>query len=233
MTRLLLALSLLLSLAGCKDRAAEAQAARAAAMQRAQLAAAEQARLYEAARSGGQWELAKAYADVLLADYAGTQAADRVAATAADTASRAKLAYHTRRLAGLWTYHVQPVDQGEQRSGFLYAGVPSPAVQAEPPRVRLVLRKHPDWGTSVYLLLDTGEFDCPKGCTVGIAFDGDEPKRYAATKPKENLQALFVDDDAAFLQAMQQAKTVVIGVASGGRPLQLAFEVGGYDPARL
>lgn len=221
---LLLAVS---ALVGCKDRAAEEQAARAAAAQRAETAAAEQARQYEAARGAGQWELAKAYADVLQADYAGTQAAQRVAATAADTAARAKAAYETRRLVALWTYHAQPLAKGEQRSGFIYAKAPAS------PRVRLVLRKHPEWGQSVYLLIDAGEFDCPKGCSVGIAFDDGAVKKFAATKPKENLQALFVEDDKAFLKAMRQAKTVTIEAVSAGKPLQPTFEVAGYDPARL
>ncbi|MFC4729565.1 hypothetical protein [Coralloluteibacterium thermophilus] len=226
MRRIPVALAAVLVLAGC-DREAEREAMRQAALQRAEAAAAQQAAQYEAARAEGNWSLAKSYSDVLLADYPNTEAAAAVTATVEEVRARAAAEREARRLEALWTYHVEPVSGGEQRTAYLYASEPAQ------PRVRVILRRHPEWGQSVYLLIDEGEFDCPPGCRVRIAFDDAEPRAFAANKPRENLQALFVEDDAAFIRGLRGAGQVTIEARHAGEPLVLRFEVGGYDPARL
>ena len=71
----LLALALL---AGCKDREAEAAAQAAALAQANEQAAAEAERGFEAAVADGNWALAKAQGDILLAKWPTTEAAERV-----------------------------------------------------------------------------------------------------------------------------------------------------------
>ncbi|MBS7458800.1 hypothetical protein [Coralloluteibacterium stylophorae] len=215
-----------LALGAC-DREAEREAARQAAAQRAEAAAAQQAAQYETARSERNWGLAKSYGDVLLADYPNTAAAAAVAESLPEVREKAQAERETRRLEGLWSYHLEQVEGGLQRAAVIEAGQP------RSPRVRMVLRRHPEWGQSVYLLLDTAEFDCPPGCTVDVAFDGGEAAAFDARKPEENLQALFVEEDARFMEGLAGAKTVTIDTASGGRPLHLVFEVAGVDLARL
>lgn len=217
----------LLALAAC-DREAEREAARQAAAQRTEAAAAQQAQQYQAARDEGNWRLAKAYSDVLLADYPATDAAAAIADTVEDTRRRAEAERETQRLALLWSYHDEAVDGGRQRSAYVYASDPAR------PRVRVVLRRHPEWGQSVYLLIEEGEFDCaPAGCSVRIAFDDAAPRAFDASKPEENLQALFVEDDARFIAALEPASTVTLEARHAGEPLVLRFEVGGYEPERL
>ena len=65
-----------LALAACQGQDPEAAAAAQAAAR--EQAAEEAARGFDAAVSAGEWELARAHGDVLLADYPGTAAARRV-----------------------------------------------------------------------------------------------------------------------------------------------------------
>ena len=70
-------------------------AARVAANEQA---AEEAARGFDAAVSAGEWELARAHGDVLLADYPGTAAAERIAPQHAEIVARADTAREDRRL---------------------------------------------------------------------------------------------------------------------------------------
>src|SRR5262249_56663143 len=102
-------------------------------------------------------------------------------------------------------------------------------------RIRLVLRVHPKWGRSVYLLLDNAKFDCSKGCaTLPVRFDEAQPQRMKATIPPTGEPALFIDDDKGFIAKMQKAKTVSIDATiKGAGPKTFVFEVGGYDASKI
>ena len=101
--------------------------------------------------------------------------------------------------------------------------------------MRLVLRQHPKWGQSVYLLLDDAKFDCRKGCaTLPVSFDGATAQRMQATVPPTGEPALFIDEDKAFIAKLQKAQTVAVTATIkelGEKTME--FEVGGYDPAKL
>lgn len=227
--------ALMVALAGCGDGApppptleeqTEAQAAEAAA-------------LYQQLRQLGRMEQAELAGRNVLEKYPDSAAAAEVRQTYEALRSEVEQTRETGRLAGLWVYHAVPEGDGSvntatiQRSG-------DPAIDpAEPDAdlgegVRLVLRRHPEWGQAVYLLIANGDFDCAEeGCTASVAFDQAEASDWEATVSREGpLPALFIEDDEPFIEALQQAATVHIEAPLAAEPARaLHFEVGGFDRA--
>lgn len=205
------------------DPAVAAKAARDAA-------AAKEGALYDQMRQSGSWDIATSLGNEVLAKYPGTPAAAHVQQTIQD--SRAKSAANARahRLAALWSYTATAEDGGTQYA----AAIATQAPIAKDARLRLVLRQHPKWGRSVYLLLDNATFDCKGGCaTLAVGFDGAKAQRMKATIPPTGEPALFIDDDKAFIAKMEKAQTLAIDVKLKGEGAKTAtFEVGGFVAAR-
>ncbi len=235
-SRLAAALALAALLAGCgpspEERAAEAAAAEALRLAQREDAAVLAERQYEVAKAERDIALAAAHAEVIIAEFAGTATAARVAADAAPLIERARAEREAARLAALWTYHALP---NPDAGGIVYSGYAYALREPSRPHAKLVLRRAPDWGQSVYLVLDEPhQFDCPPGCRVRIAFDDAPPAAWAARKPEENLQALFIEDDARFVRAIAGgAQRVSVEVSQGGEPRTLVWEVGGFVMERL
>jgi hypothetical protein len=145
-------------------------------------------------------------------------------------------AAEARRLAALWDYQSVAVEGGVQKSASIYSRtVPVEEGELAPiADARLVLRDHPSWGLSAYLVLTQSRFDCGKPCAMEIAFDDQPPKRFAGKQADTGTgPALFINDDGAFLEALKRAKLVRITLPKGsGLVSTLKFEVGGYDPSR-
>ncbi len=223
-----------LLLAGCGPSGNDEAVTRAAADRQAREAGAnELARNYDQARAAGQYELAQAYANQLLHDAPGTVAAREVQATLADTGVRVDEARDKRRLEKLWFYNVEPMEGGGDgvvQSAATYATRDANKDNAP---VRLVLRRHPKWGRSVYLVLDRGEFDCAKGCKVAIKFDDSAAQMFSATKSDLNKQAMFIDDEQTIRDKLESIRVITIDVSIGGKPRTLSFEVGGFDRVQL
>ena len=220
---------------GCSDRAQQ-QAAAHAEVQRVEnaTAAAALARNYDQARAGEQWDLALAYASELQHLAPNSVPAHEVQATLADTSTHADEVRDRRRLAALWAYNLESINYGTDGvvvSASLYSD--SKTDPAGAPRVRLVLRRHPQWGRSVYLVLDKGEFDCAPGCKVSIRFDDQPPRDFAATKSKQNRSALFIDDEAALRNALDKIRVITINTRFADTTRLLRFEVGGFDRVQL
>ena len=98
---------------------------------------------------------------------------------------------------------------------------------------RLVLRRHPQWGESVYLLSERGPFVCAEPCQVTFQVDG-ETRTVPGEIPSTGEHAVFVEDFAWFAAHLADAKIVSFDVQlrdAGAKTL--AFEVGGYDPATI
>lgn len=208
---------------------AQQQASQRAAMARQDLEARanDLARNYDQARTAGQYELAQAYGNQLLHDAPDTVAAREVQATLADTGMKVDEARDKRRLEKLWSYNVEPVEGGGD--GVVHTAAIYAMPDAGNAPVRLVLRQHPKWGRSVYLVLDNGEFDCPPGCQVQIKFDDEASRPFKATKSSENRQAMFIDDEKTLRQALDAYRVITIATSVGGKPRSLSFEVGGFD----
>ena len=228
-------LAALLPLTACQDREAQA-----AAQAQAQAAAAEEQaeageRDFEAAIAIENWALAKAQADVLLARYRDTAAAERVRAKFDDVAAKGEAVREDARTQALWTYNTANVEGGEQLSAAIYAKDAIDVDGTGAKRVQLIFRDHPSWGRSSYLVLQAGDFDCYPGCRVSVRVDEDTPQRMAANRPQtDEAIAMFIDDERALWRLLDGAKTVSIEfpVKAGGTRTAV-FEVAGLDRAKL
>jgi hypothetical protein len=223
-----------LAVAGCNDQAQREAAQHAETLRlEQQTAASELARNYEQARTAEQWDLALNYATQLQHLAPNSVPAHEVQATLADTGIHADEQRDNRRLAALWAYNIEPVNYGTDGvlvSAYLYS---DPKTDAGGSPVRLVLRRHPQWGRSVYLVLDKGEFDCAPGCKVSIRFDDQTAREFSATKSKQNRQALFIDDERTVRDMLDKIRVIMINTRVGGAPRVLRFEVGGFDRVKL
>ena len=194
--------------------------------------AAQEAALYEQMRASGSWDIALTLGNEVVGKFAGTQAAAQVQATIGEVRAKGEAQANQKRLARLWVYTATPEAGGTQYA----AAIPSKnALGGGGAKVRLVLRQHPKWGQSVYLLLDDAKFDCHKGCaTLPVSFDGAPAQHMKATIPPTGEPALFIDDDKGFIAKLQKAQTVAVtATIKGLGEKTLEFEVGGYDPAKL
>lgn len=222
-----------LAAAGCnrEQRLAEQAAAQAAA---AEDAAKQAEGAFDAAVAEGNWQLAKAQGDVLLARYPTTEAAARVEPRLAEVAARAEAAREERRLAGLWLYQAQPAGKGEQRTALIQAKDAIEVGGVQTP-VKLVFRDHPEWGRSSYLVMEAGDFDCYGSCKVAVSLDGAAAKPMAAYRPDtDEAIAMFINDDRALWKLAQDAKTLEIEFPvkpDGAR--KVLFEVAALDPDRM
>lgn len=228
-----LVLLLCVVLAACEGQDPQANAAAQAAAR--EQAAEEAARGFDAAVSAEEWELARAHGDVLLADFPGTAAAERVAPQHAEIVARADAASTARRLESLWSYQSLPVDGGEQRSASIRARDDIDVDGSGPGPVQLIFRDHPDWGRSSYLVLKAGDFDCRGGCDVQVAVDDAAPRAMDASRPDtDEAIAMFIEDEAALWALSREADVIAIEfpVVAGGTRTAV-FEVGGLQGGRM
>jgi hypothetical protein len=203
----------------------------AAAKADADAKANKQLALYDQMRTSGSADIAVNLGDEIVKTYPNTAAAAQVSKTLGDLRDKATRETESKRLARLWVYNSVPEAGGTQFS----AAIPSKQSLPGNARIRLVLRQHPKWGQSVYLLLDNATFDCSKGCaTLPVAFDDAPAQRMKATIPPTGEPALFIDDNKGFIARMEKAKTVSIDVTikNIGAKTEI-FEVGGYDASKM
>jgi hypothetical protein len=193
--------------------------------------AAKEAALYEQMRASGSLDVALTLGNEVTTKFAGTQAAAQVQQTLGEVRAKGAAQANEKRLVRLWTYTATPEAGGTQYA----AAIGSRNALGANAKVRLVLRQHPKWGQSVYLLLDNAKFDCRKGCaTLPVSFDGAPAQRMPATIPPTGEPALFIDDDKGFIAKLQKAQSVAITATVkdlGEKTME--FEVGGFDPAKL
>lgn len=231
---LLLSLALL---AGCKDREAEAAAQAAALAQANEQAAAEAERAFEAAVADGNWSLAKAQGDILLAKWPTTEAAERVRPRHEEARAKGAAENEARRVAALWSYQSQAVDGGNQLSAAIYAREPLDVDGSGAKPVRLIFRDHPDWGRSSYLVLPGGDFAkaCYRSCSVTVTIDDQPPEKMSANRPKtDEAIAMFIDDEKTLWRLTRDAERMRIEFPTRDVGDKVAeFEVAGLDRAKL
>ncbi len=187
--------------------------------------------LYEQMRSGGTLDVAANLGNQILSLYPNTAAAAQVQKTIDDVRAKSAHQMESQRLARLWSYNSVPEAGGTQFSAAIASKESLPGNA----RIRLVLRQHPKWGQSVYLLLDNATFDCGKGCaTLPVTFDAAPAQRMKATIPPTGEPALFIDDDKAFIAKLEKSQKVSIDVTikNVGAKSEV-FDVGGYDASKM
>jgi len=237
--RLALLASALALATGCTDREAQRQAQAAAQAQARVDAAAKLQREYDAAITAGNWELARVHGAALMAQYPGTPAADAIEPGLADVTARAEAAREQRRMAALWNYARVAAGKGEQRSAAILSQAAVDTGGSAPATVQLVIRDHPEWKRSAYLVLQGGDFDCYGGCKVKVRFDEAAARPMSAWRPKtDEAIALFIEDYRGLWRQMRKAQRLEIefavkGDAGAGGSRTAVFEVGGLDGTQM
>jgi hypothetical protein len=192
---------------------------------------------YDQARRNRDWAGAAKIAETLRRKYPDSEPMAKVRQTLDEVVKNADAAADAGMLAALWTYQQVPAGAGTQYTAMISSHVEEDANGAPlgEPDARLVVRVHPDWGKSVYLLLAQKEFACGEPCTLQIAFD-DAPAQEFAGKQADSGQgpALFIEDYTRFHSLMRTSQTVRIMLPkTGGFAPTLRFDVGGYDADKL
>ncbi len=110
------------------------------------------------------------------------------------------------RLSALWVYQVAPMAGGKQSTATIRNSQPG---STDP--VQLVLRRHTQWGQSVFLYGSGHGFVCRGNCTLAM-----------------------IRDDKGFLALLRNAHKISIDVTlvDGEKHQTLVYAVGGFDPAK-
>jgi len=231
-TAVAVALSLAL-LAGCnrEQHRAEEAAAQAAAMEDA---AKQGESGFQQAVDQQNWALAKAQADVLMSQYAGSQAAGRVRARYDEVKAKADAQHESARVAALWNYNRVAVEGGTQVSAAIDAKDDVDVDGSGTKPVQLIFRDHPSWGRSAYLVLQAGDFNCYGGCNVKVKVDDKAGKSMAASRPKtDEAIAMFIEDERALWRMTHDAKSLSIEFPVKAGTRTAVFEVGGLDRGQM
>ncbi len=132
------------------------------------------------------------------------------------------------RLAALWWYQVAPMAGGKQSTATIRNSQPG---TAEP--VKLVLRRHTQWGQSAFLYGSGRGFACRRTCTLALSVDG-KSVQMKAFAPPTGEPALLFRDDKGFIALVRKAHKIGIDVTmvDGDKKQTLLYEVGGFDPAK-
>ncbi|RDS79083.1 hypothetical protein DWU98_19600 [Dyella monticola] len=172
-------------------------------------------------------EMAVQLGQQIVQQFPNSPAAKEVQQTLPQVEQRWKEESEKHRLAALWTYQVGPMEGGTQSTASLYSTRPS-----GDRAVRLVLRRHTQWGQSVFLFGSGHGFVCKGNCVIQAKFD-DKPHPLRAFLPTTGEPAMFIRDDKPFIAAMEKAKRITMDVEmQDGDKLELVFETGGYDPSK-
>ncbi|QBB69209.1 hypothetical protein ELE36_01790 [Pseudolysobacter antarcticus] len=210
-----------------------AQAAQVAASARDAKASKDLA-LYEQMRSANKNDLAAQLGKELLAKYPESTAAAKVKESIEQVNNGAQAEKEAQRIARLWTYNTAPEAGGSQYSAYVYAK-DEVSAGGKTQRLRLVLRQHPSWGQSVYLLLESGGFRCGADCSASVRFDDQPAQRMAMTIPPTGEPAIFIDDNKGFIAKLAKARWLHIDAQLKGASAKhvVSFEVAGFDAARM
>jgi len=210
-------------LAACSDRNAPPPAPAAAARPAVDAQAAKSLDMYRQLLQSGSFELAGPIGQEIVAKYPGSPEAKEVQETLTDTLAKADAITKRRRLEKLWIYQSGKESGGDQTTASIYNSQPGSD------HVRLILRRHSQWGQSVYLFGSGKGFECGKACAVTTHFDDGAPEKLKAYAPATGEPAIFISDDKAFIAKMDKAEKVSFDVTPKGKtPETLVYEVGGY-----
>ena len=192
---------------------------------------------YEQARAEGNPQLALEKADELRRRHGETEAARAMRSSVGQVREELAALEEKHRLAGLWDYQTVPAEGGVQHTAAIYSKVVMPLEPGTPPPTpdaRLILRRHPAWGESVYLVLEMSTLRCGPPCSLQLRFDEGEPMRFPGEPADTGTgPALFIKDRPRFLAAMQGSRRLRIELPSNGTLVpRFEFEIAGFDTTR-
>ena len=201
-----------------------------------QARAAELLAAFQSASKQKNWEVAQVHAETLRAAFPSSEFAAKLAPTLDAVRAQANQQRDVRRLRSLWDYQAVAKGEGVQRTATIYSRTPvveegELTIQAD---AQLVLRDHPAWGRSSYLLFAQSKFRCSSPCRMDIGVDGGAVQSFAGKQADSGKgPALFIEDEARFIELLSDAREVRIQLPKGsGSASSLVFEVSGFDAAR-
>lgn len=210
-------------LAACGKSAPPPTAAATAPPAAASAQAAKSLDMYHQLLQSKSYELAGPIGQEIVANYPNSSEAKDVKETLADTLAKAEAITTRRRLEKLWIYQSGKESGGDQTTASIYNSQPLAD------HVRLILRRHSQWGQSVYLFGSGKGFECGKSCTITTRFDDRAPEKLKAYAPDTGEPAIFIADDRGFIAKMAKADKIAFDVTPKGKtPETLVYEVGGY-----
>lgn len=226
-----LAVCAALGLAACSQQGGNASAPASGAQAQAQARQADAARqlaTYRELLKIKNDQMAASLGQDIVSRFPDSAAAKEVQQTLPDIQKRWKAESESRRLKGLWLYQLGPMEGGTQSTAAIYSSEPGGN-----DAVRLVLRRHSDWGQSVFLFGSGHGFVCKGNCLIPATFDG-KPRKLRAYRPNGGEPALFIRDDQAFIDAMAKTKKITMDVTltDGDKHETLTYEVAGFEPAK-
>jgi hypothetical protein len=216
-------------LAACSPQAGSSNTLAAPTAQQAQAAdAADKLNTYHELLRIKNDEMAVSMGHDILDHYPNTPAAAEVNQSLPAIEQRYKENSEKNRLAALWLYQVSPMEGGTQSTATIDSSQPS-----GDGRVRLVLRRHTQWGQNAFLYGEGHGFVCRGNCTIATTVDG-KSVGIKAFAPTTGEPALMIRDDKAFIAMLQKAKKITINVTlvDGEKKEALVYEVGGFDPSK-
>ncbi|MBL0162486.1 MAG: hypothetical protein IPP82_02215 [Xanthomonadales bacterium] len=226
------ALLVIASISACSNQnqpAAPSADAVAAAKAQYEAKAEQHYAMYEQMLKADNAELALPLGDELLKIYPDSAAAARLRPTIEGLRDKASTEGETRRMSRLWSYQISPMAGGTQSTATIYS---NEDLGAE--KVRLVFRRHTEWGQSVFLYGSEPGFTCAKTCRVTMTFDDGKPTTMEGSIPPTGEPAIFIEEDKKFIAQVGKSKKVAIEVTVKGKPsTTLHFDVGGYDEKKF
>ncbi len=187
--------------------------------------------MYEQMVQADNAELALPLGDELLKLYPDSAAAARVRPQIEVLREKATTEGESRRMARLWAYQTSPMAGGTQSTATVYSN-DDPTVAGE--KVRLVFRRHTEWGQSVFLYGSEPGFTCAKSCRITMTFDGGKSLSMEGSIPPTGEPAIFIEEDKRFIAEVAKSKKVDIEVHDKGKSDRtLHFDVGGFDAKKF
>ena len=217
-------------LAGCSqqsDQPSAAEQAQTAAAQ-TQADAAKKLDTYRQLVQQNNDEMTVLMGKDILERFPNTDAAKEVQQSLPGIEQRFKDNREKARVQALWIYQVSPMQGGTQSTATIYTSQPSGN-----DRVRLVLRRHTEWGQNAFLYGNGHGFICKGNCTINATVDG-KPTGIKGFAPTTGEPAIMIRDDKAFIAMLEKAKKITMDVTTkdDDKKQTLVYEVGGFDASK-
>lgn len=231
------------------------------AQQQQEREAIELGRQYDGAIARDDFALAQILGNLVLTRHPNSADALRIRPAFAEVGRRARAQRDHKRQADLWTYHAVPQadGNGSVNTGFIWAQADPGSRQSD---VRLVLRNHPEWGLSAYLLIESGRgpsvgkgpppppapaaalgaaspsaspYRCPDpACNISLSFDDQATQTFTAYQPDQaGTGALFIEEYARLVEGIGSSHWLRIDLPVAGGTRPIRFEVGGFVVSHL
>ena len=224
---LLVAAALLNGCSQQSDQPSAAEQAQAAAAQ-TQADAAKKLDTYRQLVQQNNDEMTVLMGKDILERFPNTDAAKEVQQSLPRIEQRFKDNREKARVQALWIYQVSPMQGGTQSTATIYTSQPSGN-----DRVRLVLRRHTEWGQNAFLYGNGHGFICKGNCTINATVDG-KPTGIKGFAPTTGEPAIMIRDDKAFIAMLEKAKKITMDVTTkdDDKKQTLVYEVGGFDASK-